>query len=234
LRRECYDGYNLAVKSDVRAALSTIGWFAAQPEALFGAICARGRIENYATGQWIYGEGDRQMALTGVLSGAFRSYAAVGRERDVLVGLIGPGHVFGQVPSFGGEGHPTTLIAHCPSSVFSLRDADIEAITADFPAFPIAYARLIGGYFSSLIHRQARIVSLPPPARLAAELLHLHRELGGDLQVRQSDLAELIGVSRKTVNQLLGRMGAAGMIEARYGTIRLIDLPAIAHRAERR
>jgi CRP-like cAMP-binding protein len=222
------------VKSDVRTALGTIGWFAAQPEPLLDAICARGRIENFAAGQWIYGEGDRQMALIGVLSGAFRSYAAVSQERDVLVGLIGPGHVFGHVPSLGGESHPTTLIAHRRSSVFSLRDADIEAITVHFPAFPIAYARLIGGYFSSLIHRQARIVSLPPPARLAAELLHLHRELGGDLRLRQSDLAELVGVSRKTVSQLLGRMRAAGMIDLGYGAVRLIDLPAIARRAGRR
>lgn len=201
--------------------LAGLDWFAPLPADLVAMVAARGKVGPVARDQWIYAEGDRQIGLHAVLAGAFRSYVSVDDSRDVLIGLLGPGHVFGQVRCLGGAEHPTTVIAHTDSVLFSLHETEISSVIARFPAFQIALAQSIGGYFNALIRRQGRILSLPPAPRLAADLLYLDQELAGDVSVSQADLAEMLGLSRKTVNGLLRQWQQEGIVRLGYSAIRI-------------
>ena len=82
------------------------------------------------------------------------------------------------------------------------------------------------------------MVFLAVEARLARLLLTLRRDTrGGDAaaaprNLSQSDLARLIGASRQTVNQLLGRWVAEGMVTRIDGNLIVRDPARLADLAE--
>src|SRR5438128_1383187 len=87
---------------DVLAALKRGRWFAGLDPGLEDALIAAGRVVALDAGQWIYSEGDEEPGLCLVIDGVLRLEASVGPDRDVLLGLAGPGQAIGQSRRFGG------------------------------------------------------------------------------------------------------------------------------------
>ena len=77
-------------------------WFATLDPALAAELIAAGRVATLDAGQWIYSEGDEEPGLCLVIEGVLRLEASVGPDRDVLLGLAGPGQAIGQSRRFGG------------------------------------------------------------------------------------------------------------------------------------
>jgi DNA-binding GntR family transcriptional regulator len=48
------------------------------------------------------------------------------------------------------------------------------------------------------------------------------------LTVSQADLARMVGVSRQTLNALLGKVAHAGLVEVGFRRIRVLDLARLA------
>lgn len=69
-------------------------------------------------------------------------------------------------------------------------------------------------------------------ARLCTRLLRLFttRETSA-LALTQDDLASMVDVRRERINQALGQLQAAGLVEAGRGVLRLLDRPGLVQRA---
>ena len=71
--------------------------------------------------------------------------------------------------------------------------------------------------------------------RLARRLLQVARP-GEDavpaVRLSQAELSLMLGVSRQTINKLLKQFEDEGLVELRYGAVRLSDLPGLHRLAD--
>ena len=89
-------------------------------------------------------------------------------------------------------------------------------------------ARIIIASLTRQLHttleRLDDLLRYPLKYRLGKSLLQLALAEGNDLlQVRQSELADIMGVSRVTVGKALSLFQKAGFIVLKYGSIKVVD-----------
>lgn len=211
---------------DVRAALQRNRWFARRSPALQERLCAEGQVVRLGAGQWVYGEGDPETGLYAVLDGALRLEVAVDADRDVLIGLAQPVSVLGQSRRRGGGPRIVTTRAQGPTTIFAVSDAALDRIAAAHPDIWKDISELVYEQLDTVVHLAAQLLVLRPRARIAARLLQLAAD--GQVQVRQSDLAEMCGMTRKAINDHLAALEADGLIRRGYGAITLLSAAGIA------
>lgn len=207
-------------------ALLQIGWFARQAPALQARLAEAGRIVNLQRGQWVYSQGDAGTGLCAVLGGALRLEVALGPERDVLIGLAQAPTILGQTRRRGGGPRIVTVRANAPSRVMMIADDALEAVARDQPDVWRAVNELVHAQLEETTRLAAWLLVTGPAARVAMRLL----QLAGDharVAVNQSDLAEMCGLSRKTVNGHLAAFAAAGMVARGYRAIMVADRAAL-------
>ncbi|HET7333806.1 MAG TPA: helix-turn-helix domain-containing protein, partial [Rhizomicrobium sp.] len=95
----------------------------------------------------------------------------------------------------------------------------------------LLYAQLAGA-----LQLAARMIHFPPERRVAARLVMLADESvsTGPLRiaVNQAQLAEMTGLSRKTVNGHLQKFTRANLVDLEYGTIVLRDISRLRKHAQ--
>jgi CRP-like cAMP-binding protein len=213
------------VTFDLPATLRRNRWFARRTPALQERLCAEGQVIRLAPGQWVYSEGDPDTGLCAVLEGALRLEVAVDAERDVLIGLAQPVSILGQSRRRGGGPRIVTTRAQGPATILAISDAALDRIAAAHPDVWKDVSELVYEQLDAIVHLAAQLLVLKPRARVAARLLQLGGE--GQVQARQTDLAEMCGITRKAVNDHLAALEQAGLIERAYGAVRLLSPAAL-------
>ena len=171
-----------------------------------------------------------------IRSGLVKVRAFAGDGSEVVMAVLGPGDLFGEMAVLLG----------------GVRSADVVALTA------VEAVRLLARPFRELLHADARLAL--GLARLQAERLRaLNRRLllrGSDATTRllavlvdlslrcgaadavqapipplpQRELAAMAGLSRETASRTLNQLRQRGLIEADPSGIRLIDRAALQRR----
>jgi CRP-like cAMP-binding protein len=216
---------------DIAALMQRSRWFARQDAALRTAIVAQGRVVALDRGQWVYGEGDFETGICAVLEGALRLEVSIDADRDVLLGMVGPGSVLGQTHGHGGGPRIVTARAARASHVLLLSDASLERIAAGQPTIWRAVSELVYEQLDVAVRLAAHLLASGPRARICARLLLLAGD-GRAVAVNQADLAEMCGLTRKTVNGHLRALERIGLLRLGYGEIALLDegrLRTLAH-----
>jgi CRP/FNR family cyclic AMP-dependent transcriptional regulator len=130
-----------------------------------------------------------------------------------------------------------TLICVEPSVVLLVPDRALGRIAAEQPDLWQMVAALVYLQLRGALQIAAEAVALPPRQRLASRLAMLARgaELRGEepvLRLSQQALAEMIGLTRKTVNGYLAGFEAAGLVRLGYGVIMITDTAGLRRVAE--
>jgi CRP-like cAMP-binding protein len=73
---------------------------------------------------------------------------------------------------------------------------------------------------------------LPAQQRLARRLCQLSNDQQLQIPLQQEQLGQLLSLSRQTTNQLLRQLAEAGLLQTRYGTIELLNRPALVQLAQ--
>ena len=192
---------------DLPATLRRNRWFARRTPALQERLCAEGQVIRLAPGQW--------------LEGALRLEVAVDADRDVLIGLAQPVSILGQSRRRGGGPRIVTTRAQGPATILAISDAALDRIATAHPDVWKDVSELVYEQLDAIVHLAAQLLVLKPRARVAARLLQLNVE--GRVLARQSDLAEMCGITRKAVNDHLAALEADGLIARTYGAVRLLS-----------
>lgn len=202
-------------------------WFASLPAPIRDALVARGRQSTRPAGAWVYGEGDEDTGVVGVLSGGLYIYAQAPGGREALVSVLPSGGVIGQSIAFGGGPRLITAVCAVESEVFVLPDRALREAAAAHPALWQSIGGLVYAQLRTNLRSLTEFIALSPRARLVSRL-HVLSSLEKDLPVTQSALAEIVGASRNAVNQWLGELEEAGCIERGYRRLRVVNRRALA------
>lgn len=203
---------------DVLASLRRGRWFAALDPRLARALIAAGRVVALDEGQWIYSEGDAETGLCLVIDGVLRLEASAGPERDVLIGLAGPGAAIGQSRRFGGGRRIITARAQRAAHVLLVPDALLPGIAASVPGAWAGVISLLYEQLDAAVHAAALNLVLSPRQLVAARLAQLADD-EGVVAATQADLAEMCGLSRKSASGHILALARNGWVVPLYRSL---------------
>ena len=177
-------------------------------------------------GTHLFKEGSAADAAYLVESGEVEIYRGSGRARRV-VSRVGPGSVLGDIAMFGDTPYISSAQAVGPVRAFRFDRSQLIPELARHPAICLRW--LVAG-LRQLEETQRRVIRLMHKTVLAqvADLLTEEAERRTEVNLSQSTIATLLGVSRQSVNEALGRLRDQGAVETGYRNIRILDVAKLA------
>jgi CRP-like cAMP-binding protein len=188
----------------------------------------------------LFSAGDEGSALFLVLSGWIKLSRTGRNGRDIVLELAGPGSLFGELGVLCRQPRAADATAISTCRVLAI---DGRAVIAALKSNPDALLEVVHILGTRLANTTAQLedgISLSAEARLARTLLRLaalevrpgRSGLLIDLGLSQSDLGELTGLSRESINKLLSAWRDQGWVALAGRRLTLIDLPALQEVAE--
>jgi CRP/FNR family cyclic AMP-dependent transcriptional regulator len=203
------------------------------------AVVARARIRTINAEETIFAlgsPGDQMMAL---LRGTVRISVPSFEGRELLLAIIRPGEVFGELAVLDGKERSADAIAESPCTLAILDRHDILSF---FERNPSAWPKLVKVLCQRLRHTDqvfAEVALLQLPAKLAKSMLRL-LDLDRTLAPRkrpvihysQRELANMVGGTRESVNRCLRNWQRNGIVQITEGSIIITNRPALEQMAE--
>jgi len=156
-----------------------------------------------------------------------RTYTADGDE--VIMSLLGPADVFGEMAALDGASRSADVVALTPLHLIKMRAAPFASLLEREARFALALARLEAGRLRDLNQRFA-LQSADATTRLLDALAYLARKSsrGQDLSIElpplaQKEIALLAGLARETASRTLSKLRARGTIAESEGRLRIVD-----------
>jgi CRP/FNR family cyclic AMP-dependent transcriptional regulator len=167
-------------------------------------------------------------ALFGVVSGQMKLYSAGDDGRQISFGLVGPGELVGAIGiSNGAPRHASAIaLAHC--ELATLKQRDLAPLMERFPILRDALAYASAEAARQLSERIEDAAFLSIEARVEKALLDFAQRFGEHIaegicvQLRQQDLADVLGLSRESVSRVLTSPAMRGRVKLGRGRIILL------------
>lgn len=206
-------------------------WLKGYPSELAESLVAEGQLVHLNIGEWAQAEGDERNGLFVVIDGLLHSYYAPLGDRVIMVGFAEPGSVIGHATRYSGGPRLVTAVCAEPSIMLEVSESALDRVAVQSPDIWRAIAAFAYNNMRSALRLAAEVISLRPRERIAARLLAIAKDDQNDelpvIKVSQELLGEMIGVTRKTVNQHLSAFERNGLVRVGYGRIELLDLTGL-------
>ena len=182
---------------------------------LLSPVC---RVVAYEKGEEVFREGAPAADLCFVVLGRVKVVKA-GPQRDVILGLFGPGEPVGAVAAFEGRRFPASAVAIEPSTILRVPE---RAFFATIDSHPEMVRSLLQGLMLRQLEITRRLADLTAPVeqRIARFFLTLAARLGrttGEglaipLVLSRLEIAELTGTTVETAIRVMSRWGKEDLV----------------------
>jgi CRP/FNR family transcriptional regulator len=204
------------------------------PDDDLKALAARGRVRRFNAGATLFHEGDPGDAIYVVVDGRIRMSRLSGGGTEATLALIGPGDCTGELSLFDGRPRSATATAMQATRTFVVSRDDFVDWIRERPGASLALLETLSLRLRRTNEIVTDLVFLDLPHRLAKHLLSLAASHADGpnarrprLQVTQSELASMLGVSRESVNKQLNQFSRDGWITISRGAVIIDDAEAL-------
>jgi CRP/FNR family cyclic AMP-dependent transcriptional regulator len=216
-----------------RQLLSKHFLISTMPEKALDDLVRFSTIARFEPHRSIFDKGDPGDCLYGILSGRVRIYSTSAEGGEILLNVMEPGELFGEIALLDGRTRTASAAA--------MEHADLLRIHRDhFLPYVKANPDLILGMLSLLCQRLRWTSSmiedaafLAFPARLAKRLLvlaeHYRKPQEHEITVplSQHDLGNMVGAGREAINKQLSLWRSAGIVDTGRGAIVIRNCEAL-------
>jgi CRP/FNR family transcriptional regulator, cyclic AMP receptor protein len=209
-----------------------------EPKAL-EILATRGNVRSYRRGDVIFGQGDPGEAMFVLLTGVVKVIVRSDKgDEMVLVTLMAP-DTFGELSIADARPRSGSVEVVEPCLVLVLHHSILTEVTEEYPEIKDGLTRTLARDLRRLTDQASDFVFLDLHGRVA-KLLHQFSQARGDefspatvldLHMTQGDLAQMVGGSRQSVNQILQSLAQRGYLEMRGRLIVLKRLDLLRRRA---
>ncbi len=206
---------------DDAALLQNTPLFGSMPVEAVQRLAVRAVPRSFGRGEVIFREEDPGDTLCVVVSGLVKVYRSSPDGDEMLLVTLRPSQVFGELPMIDGGLRSASAAAVEASTLLTVsRTALLEALSSS-SELADGLLRSLGSMVRRLTDQAADLVFLDLHGRVAKLLLSLSQErgiseAGGwtlDLHLTQTDLANMVGGSRQSVNQVLNSFERLGYLD---------------------
>jgi CRP-like cAMP-binding protein len=220
----------------VHEALQAATVFAETPSALVSQLGEQCRLRGYGRGDYVFREGDTGDSLFIIVEGQVKLQVS-SREGDVAVlTTVTRPDCFGELAFLDGGPRSTSARALTDLMLVEIPRASLLALVREEPKVFEALLHILGGRLRRLTEQIADATFLDVGGRLAKLLLTLANAQHGaptdaatDLALTQTDLANMVGGTRQTVNRILSDLDQRGVIHLE-GKVLIIRRPDVLRR----
>jgi CRP-like cAMP-binding protein len=201
------------------------------PPADLDSLAQMASTKLYKAGEPVFLKGDPGSAMMAVLNGRVRICACSVEGREVVLNVMVPGEVFGEIALIDGGERTADAFAMEPTELLVLQRRDFLPFLARNPEVCIRLLEVMCRRLRWASQQLEDVSFLDLRARLAKRLIYLwdhHREASDDtrprgVRIQQHTLAAMIGTSREAVNKQLRSWEVDGMIDVGRGSITVLD-----------
>lgn len=226
-----------ALNDDVVETLTTSTLLGVLPRDELAALVARARHHHLADGELVFRRDDDGDAVFVVLEGRVKISALSVDGAEVILNVIEPGEVFGEMSLLDGEPRCADAIAAAPTAVVVIERSDFVDVLARHPDASRELMALLCRRIRQTSTFAESAVLLSAAARLFLRMRGLAEQYGvrkpsGAIVIKhgfsQQELADSVGLTRVSVNKHLTEWRRSGLIDYHRKTITIGDLEALA------
>lgn len=198
------------------------------------------RPYTFAKGEVVFREGDPGETLHLVRRGRLAVQVSIPSGDTATLCVLSAGDAYGELALLR-EGHDrtATVIALEPSETVALTRADFETLRREHPGVEQLLVEMLGRSVDELSRALIEALYEGVDRRVVRRLVDLADAYqvasAGPIAIpiTQDDLAGMAGATRPTVNQVLQRLAAKGMVSLGRGRIDVLDLEELRRRSTR-
>jgi CRP/FNR family transcriptional regulator, cyclic AMP receptor protein len=205
-----------------------------EPEAR--ALIARLiRVRRYSARQALFWEGEAGGALFVALSGYLKAVTSGAEGKEVLLNVMGPGEVIGELSVLDGQPRSASVIALESCQLATIEREPLLSVMRASPNLAIALVEVLAQRLRTLSKRHENISSMDISSRLADVILtlaekHGERADGGvrlPMRLSQQDLGAMVGATRESVNKQLRHWIQDGILKQESGRVIITNFEAL-------
>ena len=214
-----------------------IALFASLPARERSALEARCRHLRIPAEAFLYHEGQPGDAVYVLVSGRIGVWSGGERGDPVLLAILGPGEMFGEMAILSDERLRTASAqALSKVEVIQILRADIEALRLRYPRISDVFIAALLRLVKRLTIQVSELSELDSTTRLYRQLWRLgevyeKRRSGAELPISQQQLASMTGVGLRITNRVLNEARVEGIVETGKKRIVVHDWAMVRRRA---
>lgn len=218
-------------KARAGEVMRTHGWLSRRPEPFRMEVLKRCHLRRIGAGEALFDAGDRSAGVFGLVEGNI----GVELPNGQVATIKSPGYWMGEGTGFRPGSRMATMIASEASHVLFLPLAEFERLIAN-AEYCRYFAILTLEHLEEAISVIGDLMATDPMARVAGRLLTLIRaqpDGRATFPITQGELASMCGLTRQTVNKVVRRLTADGVVASKYGHLTVLDATKLHSRARR-
>lgn len=194
-------------------ALQQVPFFADLNKQELGELSAQLVLRRFSSGQIIFHHGDPGGLLYIIRKGKIKITYSTLDGQEALLAILGANDFFGELALLDEAPRSATAEALETTEALTLHREDFIRFIRNNPDFSLHVLQTLTKRIRNLNNQISDIFFLDLPARLARVLLNLAEQHGVqtpqgiliELSLTQTDLAEMTGATRVSINKALGR-----------------------------
>jgi CRP/FNR family transcriptional regulator, cyclic AMP receptor protein len=207
---------------------SAYGRRALEQSPLFAHLEENGRREligqavprSFGVGETICRIGDPGGSMMAVLTGTVRISMPTVKGKEVILGDLHPGELFGEIAMLDGKPRSANATAHTKCELLVLERRNVIPFLEKHPTACLQLMELLCARIRRSDERMADLAFFELPTRLAKLFLSYGPEKAGKeirLSLSQTELAEMVGATRENVNRCLRDWHRRGLVKLQGG-----------------
>jgi CRP/FNR family cyclic AMP-dependent transcriptional regulator len=223
----------LPTPSDKRRVFEGHALFGKLPQADLDALLRHARVQHYALGQEIFAKGTPGRSVMAILRGCVRISTPSPAGPDIVLAILQPGEVFGEIALLDGENRTADAIAIEDCDLLVLDQRDFLPFLERRADICILLLRLLCQRLRQTDQHVGEAMFGRLDGRIAMTLIRLagNAPVGPKgvvmLRLTQQDLAGMVGAARESVNKQLHVWQDAGILRLGKRLIEIADLAAL-------
>lgn len=216
-------------------ALQGVPFFTQLPEEEIIALAVLLVMRRFNQGQVIFHHGDPGGLLYIISRGKVKISHSTQDGQEALLAILGAGDFFGELALLDDSPRSATAEALDNTETLTLHREDFRHYLSSNPDFAMHVLQTMAKHIRRLNSQLSDIFFLDLAGRLARTLLRLADEHGKvvndctmiDLSLTQTDLAEMTGATRVSINKTLGRFRRSGWVKLEGRRFSICDRAAL-------
>ena len=188
-------------------------------------------LRRFGPDQVIFHHGDPGGLLYIIVNGKVKITHTTLDGQEAMLAIFGAGDFFGELALLDDSPRSATAEALEETETLTLHREEFIRYIGDNPDFALHVLHTLAQHIRRLNNQISDIFFLDLPARLARQLLQLASQHGQktddgiriELSLTQTDLAEMTGATRVSINKALGRFRRAGWVKVSGRKFTILD-----------
>lgn len=212
--------------------LRSLSIFAGVKEQKLVALATEASLKGVGRNEVVMRAGDPTDFVYFVLSGRLRVLVSDAEGREVILSMLGPGDMFGEIGVIDDNPRSATVSAVDASDLVVFAKEDFRRCLADNFDLTLAIMRNLASRLRAADQRIESLALLDVYGRVARLLLELAEDRDGlkivPRRLTKQDIAKMVGASREMVSRVMKDLTQQGLIEECDGDVVLRTEPVEA------